>query len=296
MPETKTKNLIIGHSLWDRLQSDVIAGFHSRMEGSFNLIAKVDQILSLNGGKKNEHVEKGDLQRICDIHLHIAVVIIGKNGVCFNTGPKGLAGCIMSLATILCNHAYSHYAVICKLLPCFDAPHCILHKINGQSSANKWEWYLEFYLQQVAAVNLDTNEAAGKLKLLFGACNCKNLDFKIFFSLLSDGENTFRERNSSLKVHVMHKKKRKKVMHHSHFLLSDISNKSVTTHWWSKTVSILSVSSFRHTCRLKRKSGFHLAVVSVQWEEEVAFHRWASGLGCCGQAGPTQIQGCFWFW
>ena len=49
-------------------------------------------------------------------------------------------------------------------LPSFRAPRRILQRMHSHLSATKSERYLEFHSQQVAAINQDLEEAAGKLK------------------------------------------------------------------------------------------------------------------------------------
>ena len=157
--------MIIGHSLCARLCSDLISGVDPKMTSSFNLIRKVDQISFLGRvGKRVANVENEDLQQICDICPDIVALIIGENDVRVDTDPKGLAGRIMSLATLLCNHGYTQHVVICKLLPRFRAPRCILQRMHCQLSATKSERYLKLYSQQVMAINQNLEEAAGKLK------------------------------------------------------------------------------------------------------------------------------------
>ena len=70
-------------------------------------------------------VEKEDLKQICDEGPNIIVLMIGENNIFLDTDPKGLAGRIVSLATMMCNKGYTEEVVICKLLPHLCAPQCI---------------------------------------------------------------------------------------------------------------------------------------------------------------------------
>ena len=148
-------------------RSDLISDVDPRMTGSFNLIGKVDQISFLGrGGKRVVNVENEDLPQTHDVHPDIVALIIGENDVGVDTDPEGLAGRIMSLATHQCNGGYMQHVVICKLLPCFRALRCILQQMHSQLSATKSERYLELYLQQVAAISQDLEEAAGSSRMV----------------------------------------------------------------------------------------------------------------------------------
>ena len=100
--------MVIGHSLCARLRSDLISGVDPRMTSSFNFIWKVDQI-SFPGRvrKRVANAENEDLQQIHDVRPDIVALIIGENVVGVDTDPEGLAGRIMSLATLLCNRGYT---------------------------------------------------------------------------------------------------------------------------------------------------------------------------------------------
>ena len=93
-----------------------ISGADPRMTSSFNLIGKVDQISFLGrGGKRVVNVENEDLPQTHDVHPDIVALIIGENDVGVDTDPEGVAGRIMSLATLLCNRGYTQHVVICQL-------------------------------------------------------------------------------------------------------------------------------------------------------------------------------------
>ena len=111
-----TQAMVIGHSLCARLRSDLISGVDPRMTSSFNFIWKVDQI-SFPGRvrKRVANAENEDLQQIHDVRPDIVALIIGENVVGVDTDPEGLAGRIMSLATLLCNRGYTQHVVICQL-------------------------------------------------------------------------------------------------------------------------------------------------------------------------------------
>ena len=86
------------------------------MTSSFKLIGKVDQISLLGrSGKLFANVENEDLPQTHDVHPDIVALIIGENDVGVDTDPEGLAGRIMSLATLLCNRGYTQHVVICQL-------------------------------------------------------------------------------------------------------------------------------------------------------------------------------------
>ena len=108
--------MVIGHSLCARLRSDLISGVDPRMTSSFNFIWKVDQI-SFPGRvrKRVANAENEDLQQIHDVRSDIVALIIGENVVGVDTDPEGLAGRIMSLATLLCNRGYTQHVVTCQL-------------------------------------------------------------------------------------------------------------------------------------------------------------------------------------
>ena len=86
------------------------------MTSSFNLIGKVDQFSFLGRGwKRVADVENEDLPQTHDVHPDIVALIIDENNVGVDTDPEGLAGRIMSLATLLCNRGYTQHVVTCQL-------------------------------------------------------------------------------------------------------------------------------------------------------------------------------------
>ena len=71
-------------------------------------------------------------------------------------------------------------------LPRLRAQRCILQRMHSQLSAIKSERYLELYSQQVATINQDLEEAAGKLKNVTfwthnGKCDERNRNIRAKF-------------------------------------------------------------------------------------------------------------------
>ena len=95
--------------------------------------------------------KEADLKQIRDEGPNIVVPMIGEN-IFLHTNPEGLAGRMVSLAMAMCNRGYTEEVVICKLLPRFCAPRCILHKMDGRKK-DRMSQYLESYSQQVSVIN-----------------------------------------------------------------------------------------------------------------------------------------------
>ena len=68
----------------------------------------VDKIEFLGrGGKRTECVKKEDLKQIRDACPNIVVLMIGENDIFRDTDPEGLAGRIVSYATVMCSMGYT---------------------------------------------------------------------------------------------------------------------------------------------------------------------------------------------
>ena len=148
----KRRAIIVGHSFCARLK----AGLTARMAPAFSLAGKVDNILfPLKGGKCINGVEQIDFHMIQSACPNIIILMIGDNGVFFDTDCKGLAGRLVSLATMFCNRGLAQYMIITRLMPRFGIPHCLLDRIQGNTMPEKTDRYLSMYSAKIDLINME---------------------------------------------------------------------------------------------------------------------------------------------
>ena len=108
------------------------------MAPAFNLAGKVDNVLFLGkGGKCINDVERIDFHMIRSDCPDIIILMIGDNNVFFDTDCEGLAGRLVSLATMFCNRGLAQYVIITRLMPRFGIPRCLLDRIQGNIMREK---------------------------------------------------------------------------------------------------------------------------------------------------------------
>ena len=75
----------------------------------------------------------------------IMILMIGDNDVFFDTDCEGLAGRLVSLATIFFNRGLAQHVIITRLMPRFDIPRCLPDIIQGNTMREKKDRYLSMY-------------------------------------------------------------------------------------------------------------------------------------------------------
>ena len=75
----------------------------------------------------------------------IMILMIGDNDMFFDTDCEGLAGRLVSLATMFCNRDLAQHVIITRLMPRFDIPRCLPDIIQGNTMREKKDRYLSMY-------------------------------------------------------------------------------------------------------------------------------------------------------
>ena len=81
--------------------------------------------------------------------------MIGDNDVFFDTDCEGLAGRLVSLATMFCNHGLTQHVIITRLMPHFGIPRCLLDIIQGNTMREKKNRYLSMYCAKIDLINME---------------------------------------------------------------------------------------------------------------------------------------------
>ena len=98
----------------------------------------MDNVLFLGKeGKCINDVERIDFHMIRSDCPDIIILMIGDNNVFFDTDCEGLAGRLVSLATMFCNRGLAQYVIITRLMPRFGIPRCLLDRIQGNIMREK---------------------------------------------------------------------------------------------------------------------------------------------------------------
>ena len=67
----------------------------------------------------------------------IIILMIGDNDVLFDTDCEGLAGRLVSLATMFCIRGLDQHVIITRLMPRFGIPRCLLDRVQGNTMREK---------------------------------------------------------------------------------------------------------------------------------------------------------------
>ena len=74
----------------------------------------------------------------------------------FDTDCEDLAGCLVSLATMLCSRGVTQHVIITRLVPHFSILCCLLDRSQGNTMQEKTDRYLSMYAAKTDLFNIES--------------------------------------------------------------------------------------------------------------------------------------------